>query len=243
VTRLNNFTAGAVVGDGTGVSTTNSDDSGEDAFTVATASTGGTIVYRQDPDFPGGWCAEATQATANNQPVCTELREASGATSFATRVYLKLTGLPSAAVAFPFQPRNTADSQQGSVQLGADGFLRLANSGGTTVATGAVAVPLNTLVRVEFYGTGFGGTGTWTAQWFTAHAIDPADTVTSASVTTSGTLDRVRAGRMGNQSAVATWRQGGFVLVAGSSSPIGPAYLPGRPRVVRREALNRSSNW
>lgn len=243
--RSNNYSAGAVSGEVT-MTLGNSSGNGQDAFSVVNFGTGGTGIYRADSTFASGWCGEMTQATAANQPVTTELRETAGDVNIAARIYLILTGYPSALIAFPFQPRSTADAQMGAVNMNTDGTLRLITSGATTVATGTQAVPLNTLVRIEMLYTGYNGaSGAWTAAHYAGHSTSPAggETLSATGLTTAAIVDRVRAGRMGT-ATLASWRQSGFVIQTAATSFIGPvAGAKPRPILVRSVAVTRGANY
>ena len=86
-------------------------------------------------------------------------------------------------------------------------------------------IGLNTVTRLEFYGSGLGGsTGQLTAAAFAGEATTPIDTVGASSVTTTGTTDRIRYGKMAT-GTMASFSFDSLAQNIGTAAPIGPAVV------------------
>ena len=230
--KANDFEVGPA---GTSVTVANSDDTGEAALSLVSAGSGGTITYQTLDAFVGTFCAQFVQPTAANQPVCVQMSDGTGASSFACRIYLRLTAYPSAEISLPFQVRSTTDTHICNLAMSTGGLMRIKNGAGTTFASGTSAIPLNSWQRIEYWASGLNGTGTHTAAFYDGHSTSAVEQISSAVVTTTGLTDRIRYGRMGT-ATLATWKLDGLAQNIGSSTAVGPAS-------VGSDLVRRSAAW
>jgi hypothetical protein len=200
----------------------NSGDAGEPAFSVVNKGTGGLIDYTQTDALVGAWCAQFTQATAANQPVCVQLSQGTGGTAFATRMYARYTGLPSAETSI-IQLRTPADANLVAVNLSTTGQLIIKNAAGTGFGTSTATLGTGQWWRVEFYGSGLNGSaGNLTVAFFDGHSTTAIEAVNTTTAVTTGTTDRVRIGRM-SVADMTTWKHDDFAIALGFPDPIGPS--------------------
>jgi hypothetical protein len=225
---LQSFEAGATAGDGVGITATNSDDAGEAAVATVTATgVGASIAYTDDPAevMHGAWAAKFTQPTAANSCLFDLIDGGGGSTLFTVQLRLLLTGLPSATVVFPIQPRSTTDGQLGSVRTTNTGLLQLMQQTGTQAAIGTVPLVPGTRYVIDYYGIG----GSTTAgelharvyDWTTGALVESVD---AAAVNMgTGLPGRFRYGK-GGAATLDPWVIDGIRQTIGSNTPYG--YTP-----------------
>jgi len=230
--KLQDFETGP---DSTTLTVALSDDTGDAALSGVYLS-GGSVVYRAANAFIGGYCVELSQAAGTPSPVGFQMSD-TGATSFACRIYVRMTGYPSTDTSqFPIQLRSTTDAFVARLVFTAAGMLRITKTDGGNVVTGTVAATLNVWHRVEFWGSGLNGAaGTMSAALYLGHSTTAIDTITGSNITTAGVVDRIRYGRMANAGLTA-WYFDGLAQNIGTATPIGPA-------AVGSDFVRRSGDW
>jgi hypothetical protein len=209
---------------------TTSDDISGDAFSLHAAGSGGQLIFTTTDALYGTTCGQFTQSEAANQPVMVQMTDPVGSASFATRIFVRLTGYPSTLVAFPFQVRSTTDARICSLNMTSTGSLRIVNVDGSVLAVGSAVLSLNVWYRVEFWGSGLNSSsGALGAAFYEPADTTPIEQITASGVTLSGGLaDRVRYGRMG-AATLASWKFDEVALNVGTSTPIGPLAVVATP--------------
>jgi len=155
--KENDFSAGSTVGDGNAITTANSDDSGQAAFSVASfPGTGGSGLYDDDDTPTGlGWSG-SLQSISGSSPTIVALSDTSS-NSFTCRWYMKIPGNPGASGSLGVRSQTSVAGQGAKGYIDTAGKLQIVGGFGTTTSTGT-SVPLNSWVRFEFTCSGNGTT-------------------------------------------------------------------------------------
>lgn len=219
----NRFENGAA--NGASVSIANSDDTGASAFSVVSPATSGTIVY-DSTAFHGSQSGLFTNATTNS-PVIVALAD-TAATSFACRVYVRITGLPDTTGVFGIRTQTSAAGQGVKCFINTSGNLIFVTQAGQVGPTSTAALALNTWYRWEFQASGLNSAAT--ALSAAIYLGDNATPVTGGSITVSGlttTTDCAEI-RYGRQSAtsMAAFYLDDIEQNIGTATAIGPSVDP-----------------
>ncbi len=197
-TKRNRFENG--VSNGSNVTTTNSDDTGDDAFSVAN----GTRVYDNTHVAHGAQSMKSSNATTSNPDIVGF--SDSAATDFAASGYFYLTGYPSAGEQFGIRCQTSGAAAGEKAYVTAAGKLELVQPGGTVrVTSSGTSVPLNQWVRIDFWGTGLNSASTvLNAAWADMDSSTDGDSITTGTITTSVDVAEIRFGKNG-AITVADW--------------------------------------
>jgi len=222
--RGNSFETGiadgtAITGGGAG----NSDDgSAGDALTNVVPGAGGTIAFSTTSPANGSRCAQFTQPTAANS--CYVDITDTAADSFATRLMLNMSALPSGAeVQFPAFARSTGDSHVTRCQMTTGGVIKVLDTAGATILT-SPALGTSSWYRIEYWGERMNTTnGKLGLALFAGNSDDPLYfEVKDGSITTTNTIGRIRWGKASN-ATLATWKMDDLAMnIGGAPGPIGP---------------------
>jgi hypothetical protein len=201
-TKRNRFENG--VANASSVTISNSDDTGDDAFSVVNAATSGTIHYNGTIVAHGAQSALFSNATTNNP--CIVGFSDSAATDFAASVYIYLTGYPSADVQFGIRTQTSGAVAGEKAYINTAGKLQLVQPNGTVrVQSTGTAMPLNTWLRWDFWGTGLNSASTVLSTAFAPmDSSTDTDSITTGTITTTVDVAEVRFGKNG-AITVADW--------------------------------------
>lgn len=221
---------------GTGVTTGNSGGGSGDALSVVNLGTTGTVAYSSAVSMHGSLSMQFTQGTAAN--VIYVCMDDTASASFSARMYIRMTGLPSAEAEFLMGVRTAADGNVARIQMTAAGFTRVVNSAGTVIYTGSNAPSLNTWYRYEIWGTGAGtATATFNYAMYSGDSLTAIETTQLTNFSMSnGTVGRVRFGK-GSTATIATWSIDDLAINLGSNAAIGPENDVSAPTVPTNLAV------
>jgi hypothetical protein len=196
--KRNRFENG--VANGSNVTTTNSDDTGDDTFSVAN----GTRVYDNTHVAHGAQSMKSSNATTSNPDIVGF--SDSAATDFAASGYFYLTGYPSAGEQFGIRCQTSGAAASEKAYITAAGKLELVQPGGAVrVTSSGTSVPLNQWVRIDFWGTDLNSASTvLNAAWADMDSSTDGDSITSGTITTTVDVAEVRFGKNG-AITVADW--------------------------------------
>jgi hypothetical protein len=218
--KTNSF-EGGTNGSGAGgaITTGNSGGTNGDAFSSVTPNAGGSIDYSSAVSAHGSLSAAFTQTTAAS--TCNVQMSDTAASSASVRMYLRMTGYPSAEIQYPFEVRSSGFNICG-LQITSAGRLRtVANGSSLGLMAAGSALSLNTWYRIAFWCSAMNGTtGTVNCRLYTGDNGTPIEELAHTNVTTVNTPSLVRYGRNSTGSAMGVFYIDDIAQNIGSSTEI-----------------------
>lgn len=172
----------------------NSDDTGDDAAAVVSlGSTGAALVYSTDQAMWGTSSLKMSRTGTNSLTYYSyDLGAPAAAGKF--RMWIYLTGSPSATADFPFRLATSLDATLATIQMTTGRVLRI--SAGSAVQ-GTVGLSLNTWYRIEMQWSNVtSGTGTIDVQAYAGNGSTATDTVSIGSLALASNPQKVRIGEL-----------------------------------------------
>lgn len=219
-TYTNNAEAGS---DGTAVTTANS--ASPNAWTNVAAGAGGAIEFSDAQKMHGALAY--SYSPASGVACYTDWQNVAGANNAASaRVYVYLTGLPSANTRL-LSLLDSTNATQGSVSILSTGALQVQRAAAATAFTTASSLSLNTWYRIEFAVTNATATtGSGTLATFLGDSSTPeaglSDSITSVNFGTAA-LSNMRLGRIAASGTMTTFYVDDPAFATATSTLLGPA--------------------
>lgn len=171
----------------------NSDDTGDDAAAAVSLGGVGTLVYSTDQAMWGTSSLKMSRTgTGGSVYFAYDLGAPAAVGKF--RMWVYLTGSPSATADFPFRLVTSLDATLVTVQMTTGRVLRI--SAGSSVQ-GTVGLSLNTWYRIELQWSNLtSGTGTVDVQAYAGNGSTATDTISLGSLALSANPQKVRNGEL-----------------------------------------------
>jgi hypothetical protein len=238
VTLRSNSAEGGTAG--TGATTANSGGASGEAFSQIVPGAGGTIEFSTAQKMHGSLSYAVTQATAATISYIRDDHVGPSA-NFAVRAYVFLTGYPSAETQFPISVRTAGDVGIVRLQMTTAGLVRVINTAGTTLGTTSAAIPLNTWVRLEFYGTALNGSaGTLGFAYYLGDSTSAVQTLAYTAVVTTGLAQVVRYGKLSSAVIPVHYLDDVASDLTGGGAPLGPPTVLGTAALFAHGVLAAS---
>lgn len=219
--------------DGTGITLANSSTYGDSALATV-LTTNGTTAYSTDRAAHGLVSAKLSMTSGATSCQMGIGLGGANSTSFATRGYLWMGALPTAAVRV--LEARTATTAIGGLNVNTSGTVAVTDISGTALATSSPTTQLlqtNTWYRLEYVWTISATTGQYKVGVYQLDSNSPYFSYTSAATLNSGTapITEIRMGKLSNSGTIASpWYVDDFNFVDPSSTFLG-AYQPLGPSV------------
>lgn len=215
--RTNNAEGGT---NGTAVTPGNSGGASGTAFLSVSPGASGSIA------FSSAWAAHGTLSylftPAAGAACSTVLPDATAAPQFARRIYVRLTGYPSAETIFA-DVQTTGGTTVARLHLTATGALKMVNAAGSAVATFTNVLALNTAYRISIEGTVNATTGTFNADLYNLDSLTSIESKAQTNVNTGSTnVGRLALGKLTAAPSMAPFYIDDIAINTDDANEIGP---------------------